>query len=105
MSKQTDIATKIGCTLVSRKRNGNLVAKQTYYFHHGLTEEKLWLKVKTVFPNAEMIDSGDHFHAFVGGAKTGSPQDSFVWVEFKLQPVKEDDKLLPLDTECPGIRP
>jgi hypothetical protein len=30
-----------------------------------------------------IVDSGDHWHEFRGGAKTGGSQDSFMYVEFK----------------------
>lgn len=33
----------------------------------------------------EVIDSGDHWHSFVGGAKAGSAQDSYVWITFTVK--------------------
>lgn len=32
-----------------------------------------------------VMDSGDHWHSFVGGAKAGSAQDSYVWITFTLK--------------------
>lgn len=57
---------------------------QSYYYTNGLTPEKLENRLKEVFPNATIIESGDHFHSFVGGAESGSAKDSYMYVRFTI---------------------
>ena len=81
---KTRLTSVLGCSVVSKKRNRNFVAKWSYFYRHGMTEEALSEKVKRLLPSAIIIESGDHLHGFVGGAKAGSSQDSYMYVEFAL---------------------
>ena len=47
--------------------------------------QPLVAKVTEKIPNAIIIDSGNHDHNFVGGANSGSAQDSFLWVKFTVK--------------------
>lgn len=40
---------------------------------------------------AKVADYGNHFHAFVGGAKAGSPKDSYLWTKIELTEVTISD--------------
>jgi hypothetical protein len=66
------------------KYNGQFKYWRSYFYSHGMTPENLMSYVKSKIPNAVMIDSGDHFHDFVGGTKSGSSQDSYMWVTFTI---------------------
>lgn len=65
-------------------RNGKFKYWSSYYYRHGKSESTLIQNVKQKIPNAVIVDSGDHFHSFVGGAKSGSPKDSYFYVYFTL---------------------
>lgn len=81
---EDEMKEKLGCSVVSKKRNGNFVAKWSYFYTHAVTPEDRKLQVLKAYNDALVIDLGDHWHDFVGGAKTGGYQDSYMWVEFKL---------------------
>lgn len=71
-------------------RSGVFAAKRSYFY--GVTEsgEKFANHVKSTLEKAdtsikvEVVDYGNHFHSFVGGAKSGSSKDSYHWVKFKV---------------------
>ena len=65
-------------------RKGIVTAKRSYFYRHGYSEVQMAKQVMQAFPDATIIESGDHMHAFVGGCKTGSAQDSYFWVKFSL---------------------
>ena len=44
-------------------------------------------QVRLLFVDAEILDHGSHWHSCVGGAASGSANDSFFWIEFRLAPV------------------
>lgn len=67
-----------------RLRGGVYIAKWSYFYSSSLPKEGCSEKIKQAFPNTYIINSGDHWHSFVGGAKTGGPQDTHFWVTFKL---------------------
>jgi hypothetical protein len=46
--------------------------------------DKLAKLVKSKIPWARIIDTGDHWHAFVGGAKSGTSRDSYMYVKFEI---------------------
>ena len=66
-------------------RDGVYTIKKSYYW--GFTEDGSALadKVKKKLPSADILDYGNHWHPFVGGAKPGSPQDSYHYCKFKVQ--------------------
>ena len=71
----------IATTLSSR--GGVFTAKKSYFWGFSNDGSALADKIKNLIPGAEIVDYGNHFHGFVGGAKPGSPRDSYYWVQFK----------------------
>jgi hypothetical protein len=67
-----------------KKYRGVFRYHKSYFYTSGLTPETLIAKVKEKLPNAKIIDSGDHYAKFFGGAPSGSKLDSFMWVTFTL---------------------
>jgi hypothetical protein len=65
-------------------RGGVYTIKKSYYW--GFTEDGSALadKVKKKLPSADVLDYGNHWHPFVGGAKSGSSQDSYYYCKFKV---------------------
>jgi hypothetical protein len=65
-------------------KDGVYTIKKSYYW--GVTKDGSHLgdRVKEKFPNAFILDWGNHWHSFVGGAKSGSAQDSYWFCKFKL---------------------
>ncbi len=57
---------------------------RSYFYHSGFDSSKFALKIKEILTQSNIphliIDSGDHWHSFVGGAKSGSNNDSFLYV-------------------------
>ena len=70
---------------VSRKKDGSYRYWVSYFYSNGLSSEKLVEAVKREIPNAVIIDNGDHWHDFVGGAKSGTARDSFMYVIFEVK--------------------
>ena len=72
-------------------RKGVFTVKKSYYW--GLTNsgEWLWNRVKEKISSAQLVKYGNHFHSFVGGAKTGSAQDSYFWVKFTIPELKDNE--------------
>ena len=64
-------------------RGGVFTAKKSYFWGICGDGSGLADKIKSLVPTAEIVDYGNHYHSFVGGAKPGSPQDSYFWVKFK----------------------
>jgi len=64
-------------------RDGTFTVKKSYYWGATKDGSNLADKVKALIPEATILDYGNHYHGFVGGAKSGSPQDSYWWVKFK----------------------
>ncbi len=80
----SSIHDQLGCDTLSL-RGGVYLAKWSYFYSGGLSEQVCSEKITQAFPEAYVIDAGDHWHSFVGGAKTGGPQDTYYWVTFKLE--------------------
>ena len=72
------------CNTFTFHKDGTITAKWSYFYRMGHTPEKYAEKIKAIFPTATIVETGDHFHAFVGGAKTGSACDSYMWVHFQV---------------------
>lgn len=70
-------------------KDGTFTVKHSYFYRHGMTTrtiaEKAMAQMDAIGIHATEVDSGDHFHAFVGGAKSGSAQDSYMWVKFTVE--------------------
>jgi len=66
---------------ISKLRNGNFKAYFGYHYTNSQTVEQKEELVKKYLPNAEIIDSGDNWAPFKGGAPI--QRQSHFWVEFK----------------------
>lgn len=93
------IAKHIGCDEVSFSK-GVYTARSGYFYMHGRTAENLVIEVRNAFPtSAAIVDSGDHWAAFRGGASLRA--QSHWWVKFTLNPINaEDDYYAPAGSPC-----
>jgi hypothetical protein len=66
------------------KRKGQFRYWMSYYWGITASADKLVAKVKEKIPSAVITDSGNHFHGFVGSAKSGTAKDSYLWVTFTV---------------------
>jgi len=65
----TETAKKAGISHLLFKRDKTIRAMSGYYWRgQGGTQEGLQEKVLKAFPNAEIIETGDNFTDFIGGA-------------------------------------
>ena len=65
-------------------RGGVYTIKKSYFYGFGKDGSALADKVQQKLPSAVVVDYGNHWHPFVGGAKPGSPQDSYYFCKFKI---------------------
>ena len=64
-------------------RDGIFTVKKSYFWGATKDGSNLAEKVEKLIEGATILDYGNHYHDFVGGARPGSPQDSYWWVIFK----------------------
>lgn len=71
---------------VGRNKQGNFVFREGYFYRHGRTAEgfasAVAAKLKAEGIDAELVDSGDHWASFRGGASLRT--SSHFWAEFKV---------------------
>jgi hypothetical protein len=65
-------------------RNNVFTVKKSYYWGFSKSGETYANKVKEIIPEAKIIDFGNHFASFKGGAKAGSAGDSYFYVKFTI---------------------
>jgi hypothetical protein len=70
-----------GADLVTLKK-GVYKAFLGYFYRHGQTAEGLAAKVREAFPQAQILETGDAWKPFKGGASL--TQQSHFWVTFTL---------------------
>lgn len=63
-------------------RSGIFTARWGYFYRHGRSASRYEDQIREVFPSAEIIDSGDHWAPFKGGASIHN--SSHFYVKFKL---------------------
>lgn len=69
---------------VKHELNGDVfTVRRGYFYRMGASAEKLANTVKRIFPTATILDSGDHWAAFRGGASVA--QGSHFYVKFTLE--------------------
>lgn len=72
--------------MISKKRNGNFLFRKGYYYSHGMTAssyaDKISEQLKKEGFTHGVIDFGDHWAAFKGGAPLQS--QSHFWVEINV---------------------
>ena len=66
-------------------RNGVYTIKKSYFYGFGKDGSELAKKVESKLDNAVVIDYGNHWHPFVGGAKSGSSKDSYLYCKFYIK--------------------
>ena len=66
-------------------RNGVYTIKKSYFYGFGKDGSELAKKVESKLDNAVVIDYGNHWHPFVGGAKPGSSKDSYLFCKFYIK--------------------
>lgn len=66
------------------QKNGVFTARVEFFYRHGQTSEDLANHIKRAIPNATIIDSGEVWKAFRGGATTAN--SSHWWVKFIVNP-------------------
>ena len=77
-------------TIVSQnKKNSSFIAKKCYYYRP-CKIEVLVEKFLEVYTDATIVSKGDHWRPFRGGVSAGSANDSWMWIEFKLN-LKDPD--------------
>ncbi|MDD5651555.1 MAG: hypothetical protein PHF86_14265 [Candidatus Nanoarchaeia archaeon] len=64
------------------KKSGVYTARWSYFYTSGITSDHKVAKVKSVFPQATIIDSGDVWKPFKGGASVAN--QSHWYVKFTL---------------------
>jgi hypothetical protein len=71
---------------ITAKKDGTFVLRRGYFYRHGMDEEKLAANVLKTMETSpfvtKIIDKGDHFAAFRGGAKTKN--QSHFWVHISV---------------------
>jgi len=69
---------------IGTKRNGNILCRWGYFYRHGKTNEDFVLKVKELLNrneiNFRIVDSGDNWKPFSGGACIANQSHWFVEV-------------------------
>jgi hypothetical protein len=65
-------------------RHGIYTVKKSYYWGATKDGSELVNAVKSLFNNIIIVDFGNHYHGFVGGAKPGSYNDSYFYCKFKF---------------------
>lgn len=80
--KLQDIKHELGADSISKK-DGVITIRRGYFYRMNNSEQKIAEKVKVLFPNAEILDMGDHYASFRGGQSVA--QGSHFWVKFKLE--------------------
>jgi hypothetical protein len=63
-------------------RKGIVTIRMGFFFTHGFSEDRLVAKVKTSYPTATIIDSGEIWKPFRGGATVA--QGSHWFVKFTI---------------------
>ena len=78
---------QILCVSQLTKSKGIFTARQSFFYRHGRSEEKLAEKIKERIPNAVIVDMGEVYKPFKGGASVS--KQSHFWVKFTIPEVIE----------------
>lgn len=79
MATINDVRNRLSADTIS-KRNGVFTVRMGFFYSHGRTAENLVAAVKSALPTAVILDSGEVWKAFRGGASTAN--QSHWWVTF-----------------------
>jgi len=69
-------------------RKGIYTVRRGYFYSSGGSAEKFAARVQAAFPNARILESGNHWTPFRGGAKLANSTHWFV--KFTLEDKKEE---------------
>ena len=75
--RNIDIKEKIGADTISKK-NEVYTARKGYFYTMGKTSFDFVNRILNEFPNVKIIDSGDHYASFRGGASVANSSHWFV---------------------------
>jgi len=82
------VAEKLGLDEEHMKASKGTFTIFRSFFYGGGKQDQMKLNLITKAHDAgvkiNIVDSGSHWHAFVGGAKSGSAQDSYDYVKFEV---------------------
>ena len=79
--KSDEIRKLLGMDTISKKGNIYTVRKE-FFYRHGMDALSIAGKVKEKLPDATIVDYGEHWAPFRGGASVA--QSSHWWVKFTL---------------------
>lgn len=65
-----------------KTKRGNYIIRKGFFYKMGYSEDKLAEALKTVLPDAVIVDMGEKFVPFRGGQTVA--QGSHFWVEFSV---------------------
>ena len=73
-----------GSNVTLSVRKGIYTAKRSYFWGVTNSGESFAQNVMSTLKPlpVSLVDFGNHYHSFVGSARTGSRQDSYFWVKF-----------------------
>ena len=78
---------KSGADTVGKKKNGNIIARREFFYRHGGTAESFAEKISSMLTEAGVnyiiVDKGEHWTAFRGGASVAN--QSHWWVEIAIE--------------------
>jgi hypothetical protein len=66
------------------QKNGVFTVRRGFFYTHGGSAERLAAAVKAAFPDATVLDSGEKWTSFRGGATVAN--QSHWWVKFQVEP-------------------
>ena len=79
--KAEEVREKLRVSKVSKKA-GVFTARRGFFYTHGRSEKDLVQRIKEKYPKAKIIDSGEQWTSFRGGAPI--ERQSHWFVKFKL---------------------
>ena len=65
------------------QKDGEFTVRRSFFYTHGKTSDSVAWAVKDAFPNAKIIDHGEVWKPFNGGAPVA--KQSHWWVKFRLE--------------------
>lgn len=77
MMKHSEIKDAIGADTLSNKA-GVFTARREFFYRHGFDAQQFAALVKSKVPNAQILDSGEIWKPFRGGASTANSSHWFV---------------------------
>lgn len=70
---------------VAKRKDGTYIARRGFYYRHGQTIDTFIEYVTKTFPSAVIVDSGEVWKAFKGGASLRNQSHWFVAFKFPEQ--------------------